>query len=318
MLLVLLLVVVLGKAEGRQCKECHATKAADLFASFRHQVCRKCNTKKSRAQQAKKAANTAPKDRSKCGRCKATKAAEYFGFDKSQPGGLSVYCKECKSMYVRGRTRRYQADREKAQSLTCRSCNQTKPVHEMLQSERKCLECRSTYKAAYDRRRYATDEHFKIRQLLSSRVSIALKGTAKSESTMDLLGCTMSEFKQHIERQFAPGMNWSNQGQWHLDHIVACANWDLTQPAEQVKCFHYSNYQPLWAHDNLVKSSRRGWLPAAEAVYPNYNKAYINHGAGKNDTLRSCCSSSCSCSQGMHSASLTTESNLCLLQTMKF
>lgn len=273
MLLALLVTMVLGgtKAGGRKCKDCRESKTEALFASMRHLVCRKCNTKKSQAAKAKKAAVTAPKIRSKCSGCGVIKAAEHFSSDKSQAGGLSCYCKVCKSHYARGVANKYQAEKTSAESMTCPVCSQTKPVHEMLKHQRRCRECYRTYKSGYDHNRYTTDEQFRLSKLLRQRVLEALKGAAKSKSTLDLLSCTMSDFKQHIQQQFAPGMTWSNQGQWHLDHRIACANWDLKDPIQQAKCFHFSNYQPLWAGDNLAKGAKKDWLPAAESAYPSYN-----------------------------------------------
>jgi hypothetical protein len=51
-------------------------------------------------------------------------------------------------------------------------------------------------------------------------------------------------------------MNWENQGEWHIDHILPCASFDLTKEEEQRKCFHYTNLQPLWAKDNMIKGSK--------------------------------------------------------------
>jgi hypothetical protein len=48
-------------------------------------------------------------------------------------------------------------------------------------------------------------------------------------------------------------MSWNNYGKWHLDHIKPCASFDLSKKQEQKICFHYSNFQPLWAKDNLIK-----------------------------------------------------------------
>ena len=45
-------------------------------------------------------------------------------------------------------------------------------------------------------------------------------------------------------------------GNIHIDHILPCASFDLTDSKEQKKCFHYSNLQPLWAEDNLRKGDR--------------------------------------------------------------
>ena len=51
-------------------------------------------------------------------------------------------------------------------------------------------------------------------------------------------------------------MSWDNQGEWHIDHIIPCASFDLTNEEEQEKCFHYTNLQPLWAIDNMVKGCK--------------------------------------------------------------
>jgi len=41
-----------------------------------------------------------------------------------------------------------------------------------------------------------------------------------------------------------------------VDHIKACSKFDLTDPAQQGECFHYTNLQPLWALDNIKKGNR--------------------------------------------------------------
>jgi DNA/RNA endonuclease G (NUC1) len=53
-------------------------------------------------------------------------------------------------------------------------------------------------------------------------------------------------------------MNWENYGKngWHIDHIIPCASFDLTDPKQQKNCFHYTNLQPLWAADNIRKSDK--------------------------------------------------------------
>ena len=68
----------------------------------------------------------------------------------------------------------------------------------------------------------------------------------------------MLDLKLHLENQFVDGMNWNNYGKngWHIDHIKPCASFDLTDPKQQKICFHYTNLQPLWAIDNLIKHSK--------------------------------------------------------------
>ena len=60
--------------------------------------------------------------------------------------------------------------------------------------------------------------------------------------------------KAHIEKQFTKGMSWSNQGKWHIDHIIPLAS--AKNEDELMKLCHYRNLQPLWAEDNLKKSAK--------------------------------------------------------------
>tara|TARA_R110000796_G_scaffold245046_1_gene368869 strand:- start:66 stop:626 length:561 start_codon:yes stop_codon:yes gene_type:complete len=105
-------------------------------------------------------------------------------------------------------------------------------------------------------KRLKTDPHFKLKQLLSHRIYLALKGTVKSKRTMKLLGCTIEELWKHLEKKFIKGMTQENYGKWHVDHIKPCALFDLTDPKQQEICFHYNNLQPLWATDNLKKGAK--------------------------------------------------------------
>jgi hypothetical protein len=92
-----------------------------------------------------------------------------------------------------------------------------------------------------------------------------LKGINKTANSVKLLGCSVNFARKHIENLFVNGMNWTNWGngwngkgmqEWHIDHIKPCSSFDLSNPEEQKKCFHYTNLQPLWAKDNLEKSDK--------------------------------------------------------------
>lgn len=97
-----------------------------------------------------------------------------------------------------------------------------------------------------------------LRHRLRTRVLMSLgkKHAKKSSKTIELIGCTWEFLEWHIEQQFAHGMTWENRGLWHVDHIRPCSSYDLTNPEQQKRCFHYSNLRPLWAKDNLSKGHK--------------------------------------------------------------
>ncbi|AKQ45822.1 hypothetical protein TH63_09485 [Rufibacter radiotolerans] len=113
-------------------------------------------------------------------------------------------------------------------------------------------------KRDYMRKKIETDPGFAMECRLRSRIIHALRGTGtrKAAKTMELVGCSIEAFKDHVERRFKPGMTWDNRGEWHIDHIVPCASFDLSDSEQQRVCFHYTNLQPLWGKDNIRKKDR--------------------------------------------------------------
>jgi hypothetical protein len=107
-------------------------------------------------------------------------------------------------------------------------------------------------------RKVRSTVHGRLRANIHRRMLLVLKGINKSQHTCEIIGCGIDELRQHLESQFLPGMtwgNWSRQG-WHIDHIMPCASFDLSDPEQQRKCFNYRNLQPLWAIDNLKKGAK--------------------------------------------------------------
>jgi hypothetical protein len=49
-------------------------------------------------------------------------------------------------------------------------------------------------------------------------------------------------------------MSLDNHGKWHLDHIIPLAT--ATTEEDVIRLNHYTNFQPLWADDNLKKSNK--------------------------------------------------------------
>jgi hypothetical protein len=117
-------------------------------------------------------------------------------------------------------------------------------------------EKRNEYARKYNKQRKQTDSLFKLRNNIGSLIchSMKNKGYTKRSKTFEILGCSYEEFKLHIEKQFKDGMSWENTGQWHYDHIYPVS---LAKDEEElIKLNHYTNFQPLWAIDNLKKGNK--------------------------------------------------------------
>lgn len=106
--------------------------------------------------------------------------------------------------------------------------------------------------------RYYSDPQFNIASRLRGRLGIALRAQSanKAGRTEELVGLTFEELKNYIESLFVDGMSWENRNLWDIDHIKPVSSFDLTDEDEQRKCFHYTNLQPLWHEDNLIKGNK--------------------------------------------------------------
>lgn len=117
--------------------------------------------------------------------------------------------------------------------------------------------------SGHHRRRYNEDPLHKLKCNIREHVRQAIKysNVSKEHPSIVYLGCTIEEFKQHIEKQFVEGMSWDNHSRgeqcWHLDHIKPLASLtDITDTNKLKEICHYTNYQPLWERDNLSKQDK--------------------------------------------------------------
>lgn len=112
-------------------------------------------------------------------------------------------------------------------------------------------------RAKQQRDRIRSDPEFRLVRNVRNRVWTTVVRGHKSARTMELLGCTISELRAHLESQFRTGMTWENYGPvWHIDHRRPCASFDLLDPAQQRECFNFKNLQPLFAEENLSKGAK--------------------------------------------------------------
>jgi hypothetical protein len=75
----------------------------------------------------------------------------------------------------------------------------------------------------------------------------------ESNFEIQFLGCTAKGFYDHLKSKFIVGMSFENI---QMDHIKPVSAFDLELSSDFMECCHYTNYQPLFAKDNLSKGSR--------------------------------------------------------------
>lgn len=170
------------------------------------------------------------------------------------------YEKNTESLKIKAR--KYQEENRDTLIGKCKAYRENAPESIKLQRKNLQKAHRSTPEGRQKSREYEQGRKScplrRLRNSVRSRIAKALLATQPSDQKIRLVGCTISELRTHLERQFQLGMTWENRGRygWHIDHIRPCASFDLTDPEQQKLCFHFTNLQPLWAEDNLAKGAK--------------------------------------------------------------
>lgn len=121
-----------------------------------------------------------------------------------------------------------------------------------------CLKCNKIKSNKYRKARLAllvkTSPLHAMKARVRRRITHILKGTSKSMTSEQMLGCDWQELKSHIEQQFRDGMDWDNIGEWEVDHIVPLSSAKTIE--DVIRLSHHTNLQPLWTYENRVKGSK--------------------------------------------------------------
>lgn len=115
-------------------------------------------------------------------------------------------------------------------------------------------------KHEYVKKKIKSDTNFRIARSLRNRTSKAIKTHQKSGSAVKDLGCSIEELKRYLESKFYNNMTWKNYGfgygKWQIDHIMPLHKFDLSDREEFLKACNFSNLQPLWYEDHILKTNR--------------------------------------------------------------
>ena len=197
----------------------------------------------------------------KCNKCKIIKPKTDFPKDKSRKDGYAYRCSECKNIEIKIYTENnkdyvYQKRKGKYNAYyNKRYANLTEEEKQKGRDYKNKWEKENKEKVRkYHKKTLDNNPSLKIANNIRTRMYQVLKGISKSESTIELLGCSIKEYIIYLERKFDENMNWSNYGiYWEIDHIKELYKFNLADPLQQKEAFHFSNTQPLSVIENQRK-----------------------------------------------------------------
>jgi hypothetical protein len=216
-----------------------------------------------------------------CNKCLLNKELSCFHKNTKAKDGLANSCKDCYKDYynswyesnkikVRERTGEYYHNnkeeiskrdavyREKNKQTIREKQNRyyalTKSRPRVLKTEEEKREKKRLWQV----NKKKTDSKFKLYRNVRNLIGNTLNKNShkKTSKTVEILGCSIEDFKKHLEDQFEPWMNWKNHGKfngsfnhgWDLDHIIPIAT-AITEE-DILKLNHFTNFKPLCSKVN--------------------------------------------------------------------
>jgi len=186
-----------------------------------------------------------------CIKCKEEKNLDRFDKRESSKDGYRNQCRNC--MYIQRK--------EKFESLSIEMQNKIKERKRISNRKyRKKNKNRPEYKKKRSdrhKKRLKEDPLYKLRISYYRRINKCIKRfNTKDIHFLENLGCSLDDFKRHLESKFEPWMSWENYGLyngqlnygWDIDHIIPLSN--ASTEEEFYKLSHYSNMQPLCSKTN--------------------------------------------------------------------
>ena len=169
----------------------------------------------------------------KCSKCGIISLKSNFHKNKTKSDGLQSYCLCCRTQY-------YNENRDRLRNYQKKYNYENKEKINL-----------------YIKDRIKTDVNFRLIRNTRRRIHHALNGKSKSSLTRDILGIEVDTYREWIEFQFTPEMNWSNI---EIDHVRPICLFDVTKDEELREAFNWKNTQPLLKHDHQQKGIKFNFL----------------------------------------------------------
>jgi hypothetical protein len=210
-----------------------------------------------------------------CSNCNKEKQLSEFSISPANKTGFYSWCLICSRKKYKNQKKNI-IQYTKNDVKKCTKCNTTKNIFENFRIKHSkdgysniCKECDKKYsksvaKELYQKKKHklATNIQYKLSENIRSRLRILLGNIKiKKPNTEKLIDCNLDDFTKHLTKLFYKDISFDNYGTtWHLDHIIPCDWFDLTDVNQLKACTHYTNLQPLLINDNSVKSNKLDWI----------------------------------------------------------
>lgn len=211
-----------------------------------------------------------------CSVCKKEKQLNEFSISTASKTGFYSWCLIC--------SRKKDNDRKKIRNeyteidiKNCTRCNKSKTILKNYSKKigthdgysNICKECNKEYRKSMSKELYKKKKHklkiniqYKLAENIRNRLRSCLGNIkVKKPKTEKLIDCTLDNFVKHLNETFYDEISFDNYGTvWHLDHIIPCNRFDLTDINQLKACSHYTNLQALLINDNSGKSNKLDWV----------------------------------------------------------
>jgi len=170
-----------------------------------------------------------------CCKCNIEQPLCEYGVQKNGPNGLRSQCRSCRRIEAK-EYRKQNLDKVKGAKKRWSDNN---PGYNKEYAKNNPEKIRTIQNNYYKRNPFTV----RWRGLLSD--TLKRLGMKKEGHTIDVLGYSALDLKNHLESLFSDGMTWGNYGEWHIDHVIGVTNFNKYSDIKLVNAL--SNLRPLWA-----------------------------------------------------------------------
>lgn len=170
-----------------------------------------------------------------CSTCKQWKHKDEFIKRKNSSDGYTGQCKECLKQASKLRNDKLSAEeKEKLRMIKIEYMRKYREENKEEINKRKRKENLSQMQV--------------LSHTISSAIYRVLKGIKSDRHWEDLVGYSIQELKEHLEKQFTSEMSWNNMGEyWEIDHVIPLNlfHYKTEQDKQFQICWSLANLRPL-------------------------------------------------------------------------